>query len=409
MFVGIDDTDSPKGMCTTFICKMIMDELADSFEIIGFPKLIRLNPNIPYKTRGNGALSFEIKGDPRNVMSIIKDTLTRFFMDDPRTNPGVVLIDGEVPPILNDFYIRALHDVIEIGEAHDLAADIGAETLKYGNGRGVIGALASIGSVVPDPTFELIAYRLMENIGKPRYVDDESVKEIDIRYHPRIFDSYDWHNKYIAISPNAPCPVLYGIRGDDWRLLEEASCQLVTEPIFKKQIFFTNQATDAHIEDKKISDIQEFSSVHLCGKVTNGPRYEHKGHVFMGISDDTGDIICAAYEPTKEFRNVVSQLVPCDEVEVWGGIKRTSYGLTLNLEKLTLRKLVAIYKNIVPSCCGKKMQSIGAGKGYRCRSCNKRISEGDVEKALVEREITEGPYEVPVIARRHLARPLCRL
>ena len=45
LYVGIDDTDSPEGMCTTYITFVIINKLKSfGLNIIGYPKLIRLNP-----------------------------------------------------------------------------------------------------------------------------------------------------------------------------------------------------------------------------------------------------------------------------------------------------------------------------------------------------------------------------
>ena len=46
--IGFDDTDSPKGMCTTFLAYKIVDLLQkQKTEFLDFPRLIRFNPNIP--------------------------------------------------------------------------------------------------------------------------------------------------------------------------------------------------------------------------------------------------------------------------------------------------------------------------------------------------------------------------
>jgi len=59
VWVGIDDTDSRKGMCTTYLAVIAMERIEEEVgKVIGLPRLIRLNPTIPYKTRGNGAVSF---------------------------------------------------------------------------------------------------------------------------------------------------------------------------------------------------------------------------------------------------------------------------------------------------------------------------------------------------------------
>ena len=56
LHIGIDDTDSLDGGCTTWLITEIIAELQE-FDLIGPPRLVRLNPNVPWKTRGNGALA----------------------------------------------------------------------------------------------------------------------------------------------------------------------------------------------------------------------------------------------------------------------------------------------------------------------------------------------------------------
>src|SRR2546425_12013179 len=56
LWIGVDDTDSLRGMCTTFLATEIVRDLTTDFDLIGYPRLVRLNPNIPWKTRGNGAI-----------------------------------------------------------------------------------------------------------------------------------------------------------------------------------------------------------------------------------------------------------------------------------------------------------------------------------------------------------------
>ena len=62
LHIGFDDTDSIKGSCTTYLATNILNEIHDQITFLDFPNLIRLNPNIPYKTRGNGAVALRIKG-----------------------------------------------------------------------------------------------------------------------------------------------------------------------------------------------------------------------------------------------------------------------------------------------------------------------------------------------------------
>ena len=61
LHIGLDDTDSPAGGCTTYIAALLVEKLIGlGCTFIDYPNLIRLNPNVPWKTRGNGALCLRI-------------------------------------------------------------------------------------------------------------------------------------------------------------------------------------------------------------------------------------------------------------------------------------------------------------------------------------------------------------
>ncbi|MBC8520656.1 MAG: DNA-binding protein, partial [Methanomicrobia archaeon] len=48
MIIGIDDTDSRKGMCTTYLCAVLVDEFKkQGYGEVSTPRLVRLNPCIP--------------------------------------------------------------------------------------------------------------------------------------------------------------------------------------------------------------------------------------------------------------------------------------------------------------------------------------------------------------------------
>jgi len=395
MYIGIDDTDSKEGMCTTYLAKLIIDR----FGCEGYPRLIRLNPNIPYKTRGNGALNLISDGN--------KDEIIELFMKyshhgKENTNPGIVFIE-KVPSSLKDFAIKALHENIAIKEALGYIEKNKIEHFALGNKRGLVGALAAVGMKLSDHTYELITYRERSKFGKKREIDVKTVIEMDRKYYPLIFDNYDYRNKHLCIAPNSPCPVLYGIRGESPEILEKAQKMIKSEKIDKKQIFLTNQATDMHVVNKKIQEIKEFSSVVVKGKVSESPKTIEGGHVIFKIKD-AHEIFCAAYEPTKEFRNVIRKLIVGDVVRVYGGVKYTK-GLTINLEKIEILKLTRIYRVWKEKCfCGGTLKSRGKGV-YKCKKCGKKIN---LKKIEVKRDIKEGFYEVPPCARRHLSKPLCR-
>src|SRR5690348_4191414 len=181
--IGIDDTDSDKGGCTTYTATVLFQELSTrGFRPSDFPWLVRLNPNIPWKTRGNGALAVHFLLDQEQIQEarrIALDVVEKTTHASARgTDPAVAFLKGQVPRILRDYSGRALHDVLSVREARAVANRIGAEVHALMGVRGIIGSLAAIGADLQSAkhTFEIIAYRTRENLGSPRRIDRESVK-----------------------------------------------------------------------------------------------------------------------------------------------------------------------------------------------------------------------------------------
>src|SRR2546426_8046037 len=125
LWIGIDDTDSLQGMCTTFLATEIVRDLTRDYDLVGFPRLVRLNPNIPWKTRGNGAVCLRIahgRGQPRVVGSFNRDPVRSYprgttpeskdeicdrvralverwsRLEDPNTNPAFVVLTDQPGP-----------------------------------------------------------------------------------------------------------------------------------------------------------------------------------------------------------------------------------------------------------------------------------------------------------------------
>ena len=128
MYIGIDDTDSMNGMCTTYICSVIIDELKYfGFNVVGYPRLIRLNPFARFKTRGNGALSFKLKVKDDNEVQKVKDIVLKKVeelseLEDDRTNPGVVFYCGEITDNLKSYSLNVIRNIISIDDAEDVCS-----------------------------------------------------------------------------------------------------------------------------------------------------------------------------------------------------------------------------------------------------------------------------------------------
>ncbi|MCD4845437.1 MAG: tRNA(Ile)(2)-agmatinylcytidine synthase [Methanosarcinales archaeon] len=416
MIIGMDDTDSNEGMCTTYLTAVLINEIKELGNIKGMPHLIRLNPNIKYKTRGNAALALEIEPGPGNDKSII-DTATSLMnemadLECENTNPGIIFLssnDINIPGLKNEieqFMYRAIRDVLTINDVDSLIKKYHLTHSRFKNGRGLIGALAACAAVVcglPDHTYELIAYRLLDNFGLPRVIDRGSVFRADEKTYPGTWDTVDRTNNTVVCAPHSPDPILFGIRGDDINAIKQAFSIINSEPVGLTLLYISNQGTDLHLVDASVHDIYDERSYKVNGTVLDIPKTISGGHVFFTLNQ-TGCIECAAFEPTKGLRHIIRELIPGDVIRVCGGVNNG----TLNIEKLEVVKLATHQKTINPICpsCGKRMKSAGKGQGFRCKDCG--TNSDTVIKLPVKRNIKAGIYEVPPCARRHISKPLVR-
>lgn len=412
MFVGIDDTDSEKGLCTTYLAAVLMERLAPWGEIVGLPRLIRLNPCARYKTRGNAALAFCIESSwQETVKKIALETLLELSdFSGANTNPGLVIAE-EVTDEMRAFYRSAVTEILTIDTARSLLDDEGIWYRGFKKGRGLIGALAAVGADLPDWTFELIAYRERERWGTPRFIDHSTVWEADRLTYPKTWDTVDHHNRRVVFAPHSADPVLFGIRGSDPAAIKEAFAVIRSEPVERYVLYQTNQGTDAHILPGEIGGVSDSQSYRLHGFVAGPARPIAGGHLFITLQNERaglnggGSIECAAFEPTKNFREIIKKLRKGDELEVYGSVRDE----TLNLEKINILRLAPDEVQVAPLCpqCHRRMESAGRGQGYRCRRCKTRSPSREMENR--PRDLETGFYEVPPCARRHLSMPLVRL
>lgn len=419
--IGIDDTDSARrGMCTTYVATMVVETLDTIPGLVfrDFPCLVRLNPQVPNKTRGNGALALHLWAEPGSEDEIF-DTVCHLVsehsvLEDPSTHPGIAMGAGDPPDILREYYNSCLHRIVTRREALEMAELAGLRTMGMKEGLGVIGAVAALGADFNrDQTFEIIAYRDPGDRGRERGIDEDLVLRLD-REVSETFYNYDYMNHKVCVVPASPCPVLFGVRGETPGAVVRGYNILRGEESPPATLFRTNQHTDAHLERAaKIASLRPRSSYIVKGTVHGTPRSIPGGHVIFTLSDGSGQIDCAAYEPTKQFRGPVGKLRPGDLVRVYGSVRPADsrHGMTLNLEKVEIISLVdSVDTN--PTCprCGSRMESMGKGSGFRCRdrSCGFRDRTAGKVKLPIPRELAKGFYEPPPVAWRHLYRPLLR-
>jgi tRNA(Ile2)-agmatinylcytidine synthase len=421
LHIGIDDTDSPNKGCTTYIAALLVEKLAQSgVEFVDYPNLVRLNPNVPWKTRGNGALCLRIRCEDHMVENIKETVLTHIEehsdFDCSGTDPGVVFFFNQaVPSEIRAFAKDAIQGVVKLKDALRLVKEFGAEAVGYKSRRGIIGALAAVGETLQgDHTYELIAYRVSTNCGTKRQVDAISVKAMDKVTAPLTFNNVDPETGRVLITPRGPDPIFFGIRGENPEIVKKAFDIILTdEPIERWVVFRTNQGTEAHLRGlSRIGDVQPFQPVTVKGTVANAPRIIPLRHVIFSMEDGTAEIDCAAYEPTGDLRKAAKQLIVGDEVEVSGGVRPASETkpLTINLEKIHVIKLAPKISLHNPKCpkCGKTMSSMGKAQGFRCEKCGYKSKQQTKIQRTEQRGIEEKLYITSPHSQRHLTKPFRR-
>jgi tRNA(Ile2)-agmatinylcytidine synthase len=101
------------------------------------PVLVRLNPTIPYKTRGNACVGINIETScPDKVMEhVISRVSTMAALDCDMTNPGVVFVQDDeyesVRDTLGTFFQRAVREVLSIEEAKSIIEKTGLKSKGF--------------------------------------------------------------------------------------------------------------------------------------------------------------------------------------------------------------------------------------------------------------------------------------
>ncbi|WP_096390675.1 tRNA(Ile)(2)-agmatinylcytidine synthase [Halopenitus persicus] len=462
--VGLDDTDSRShGMCTTYLATRVAERIEATGATVHRRLLVRLNPAVKHKTRGNAALALHTDLEPDRALEIATAAIREWSIgEDPRTSPGVVVADvspeveadapdptdeanavpnplpaaAAIPNPIAEFARGALRrrydlaDAISLIEEHGLRhAGFAAEGCPV-EGRGRIGALAAVGAAAAfeEWTHEHIAYREFDRCGTPRSVDHDSVFTAADAGYPTVWDTVDRGTDAAVCVPNAPGPILYGIRGDDPDACRAVAERIDSEPVDRATTFLTNQGTDAHLRTGEIGSLRAGAGYRVDCAVATVPETRRGGHVFLELAapeagaetkagaeadDDRDRLLAAAFAPTERFRDRVRALRPGDRITVCGEVAAGREGdanapdRTIKLEKFAVRALVRT-ERVTPTCpdCGRSMSSAGRGQGYRCRDCG--TDAPGKETRRIDRDLEPGWYEVPPCARRHVAKPLVR-
>ncbi len=420
LHIAFDDLDSLNGGCTTHAATYLLGFLQTriNFRLLDFPNLVRLNPSIPWKTRGNGAVAIHVlvnRDDVDRILSLTERFLLNYLnhFGGLDQEPGFIAVIGSIPRVFARFYVQTLTDVMDKHLLHKSILELKNIYLSPAlQGRGLIGAVAALGWAhhLEDYTFELITYRSISRLSiRDRCIDTQSVMNYDVKHRELTFNNVDLETQRILISPHGPDPVLYGVRGEDPSILRKALDEIkLCEPIAAWAIFKTNQATDAHAIDRKIEDLRAYHTARIQGLVVTRPKTIPGGHVIVRIVDPTGCIDIAFFKPSKLTR-IAQALQPGDFVEVQGSVRPWESTLVIHAEKITILNLSSMQYMRSTRCprCGAKLKKLGKGKGFVCPRCKFRtilITQLDI----ATRPLYQAVFIPPPRAQKHLIKPFQR-
>ena len=369
MWLGLDDTDSLEGGCTTLVFHELLNALPCEH---GEPRLTRLWPFAAQRTRGNASLSVELFTDDsiiewldkywkdkilplKGQLSKSEHSLREQFPSDP----GMTLFN-EQPS--EQYYWDAVRGEVGFYDGGH----------QWG-GQGRVGAAASCAWREATPTWEGIAWRSGQ-----REVSESALAIVDEM--EGTFLCRDPRTNRGLIAPRGPCPVMFGVRATSLEVATKATDILVngSASTIGSRVFTTNQASGDHIQETRNMVIKE-------KEILQG------GHVILNRK-------CIAFSESGDVNKIAQWLEIGDCIEYMG----LEYQGKLHLEAIKVTESKSLSR---PLCeCGSRMKSMGSGQGVRCPKCKSQTDEAWNEEDRIP-PLT-GWVQPPVDKRRHLAKSL---
>jgi len=437
LLLAFDDTDSRAGGCTTYLAFHVLLALPE-LALGGLPRLVRLNPNVPWKTRGNGAVCLplvhptgpsvrvgELRGHevlafPDGAAAEPTPELLQRVWDVVRAQaqadaqPAVALASDPLPAAA---YLQAVQTRVDADAARALLDSMGVLHREAGTHRALAGCLGALAWPGPATSHEFLAYREPQRWGTPRSVRREPLASLDAT--GATFHTTDPRTGDLLCVPHGSDPVLIGLRGRDPEALLHAATRTLPfalgEPVDGWLLWDTNQGSGDHVTPVgTLEAAPEWGTVELAAKVAERP-VGHASHAFVALEDQRGvRFTAAAFAQTGALRDAVRGLWPGDETVVVGAMGEPAAGTevpgpTVNLEKLQVVRLAPrLGPPHNPPCpsCGRRMKSAGAGQGLRCRSCGTKAPDDARVRDASPPDVTVGWHEAAASGRRHLHRPL---
>lgn len=347
MLLGIsfDGADSPRGGCTTHLASLFLTHLCrDGYNIYDYPWLVRLNPAVPHKTRGNGALAVWVLIDTESEalkLFNLAVRMAREYADATGSRKAAIamlLLEEESidarPRMLEALYWLSARRYVTRDTALRYAAIAAksARRLEW-EGDGLVGPLAALGAnLAYDYTFELLFYMPPRLWGKRPRLKPELVKRLSYILGSYDIATYDYLEDKPLIQPHGPDPVLAGIRSDEPQILLKTTRYIPGEYYTHATLYRTNQHTDIHLSPCRAIDTYPYSCCTVEGVLTRASRLPG-GHLIAKLCDTSACIDVAFYRETGSLRKAAEKYIG-RHITVAGCIRPHGGTWTLNAEKI---------------------------------------------------------------------------
>ena len=445
VILSFDDIDTLRGGCTThFATKIIKIFLSRGWKLEDFPRLVRLNPDIPWKTRGNASIAIVLSNENYNIYlddikNLIHTELVSYISSNypvaGHSQPTFIVADFDYillkSEFFKDIYRKAIKSTLNVNVIREKTAKI----IEDGIGkrifiesvlgdRGIVGSLASIGYLFEegDYTFELLAYKKEDEKAKENgnlnaiysyFLENEDIST---------FGNIDTYSKKTIITPHGPDPVLFGLRGDNPLVLVTVFKELQTlyeNLIDDWMIFKSNQGTDIHHQNlDHLVENPLYSQIEVLIFKLKKKEVLPSGHyIFKMVTSGydsllASDMELACYKEALKMREVLEKIEGECLLLLNGNIRPNleTSTITLNLEKsyvILLKTNLLTVKIICPRCLN-LLESMGREKGLRCRKCGYRVQVRDNLKISLNKDLVTTVLHEPPMYQRHLTKPLKR-
>ena len=399
-WIGLDDTDSLEGGCTTWDFHKLLTLIEGlDYVQVKIPRLVRLWPFAPHRTRGNAALSCEIKLPEENIFEFIKfldNWFSKTYSKDgdslSESHPSLIWSNDQPP---ESWYWDSVRGYVNPDlRLQDIESLSHMKCWYRNSNRGIVGASSSIAwRGNNDWTWEATAWRERCKIGTKRMVSNSRVLGMSELFVDTILNrNPNMHKSLIA--PRTPCPVLYGIRSETADSAKNAHNWLQehddVERAFSMRVHRSNQATDDHI-------------LGIAKGVVISKTTEVKGgHASISVFSNGRRETLVAFKQGGLVNTLLRESTAGDVVE-WRGIK--SIDGCVHLESLVVIDSVPRNLNRPKCICGNRLHRQGKGQPLLCSACgNTSFSYWLSDKFSGEGKWVQPPPE----HRRHLTKPLNR-